>query len=91
MITYALSDMAAYGSHFDDEILPSLIFFPLSSLGSSFTFLVGNVTPFSSEFYLSFLITLASFYPLAGAHLFQYLNQGDRKLIPFSPISSKEL
>ena len=79
--------MAPYSFLFDDEILPSLILFSLCSLGSSFIFWggggVGNVTPFSSEFKLSFLITLASFCPLVEAHTFQCLNQGTRKLTPF--------
>lgn len=86
-IIYAVTDMAPYSFLFDDEILPSLILFSLCSLGSSFIFWggggVGNVTPFSSEFKLSFLITLASFCPLVEAHPFQCLNQGTRKLTPF--------
>lgn len=57
MITYAVTDMSPYSFLFDDEILPSFIFFSLCSLGSSFIFWggggVGNVTPFSSEFKFS--------------------------------------
>lgn len=75
MITYAIIDMAPYSFLFDDEILPSLIFFSLCPLGSSFIFwgegVVGNVTPFFSEFKLSFLITWASFCPLASFHAFR--------------------
>ena len=75
MITYAVIDMAPYSFLFDDEILPLLIFFSLCFLGSSFIFWggggVGNVTPFSSEFKLSFLITWASFCPLASFRAFR--------------------
>ena len=42
MITYAVTDMAPYSFLFDDEILPSLIFFSLCSLGSSFIFWGGR-------------------------------------------------